>query len=225
MPPMFELPIAIYMFATFLFIFTMYRQGWICGRESGNCPHGSGHGSRLCLHSVAGRISILYVLDLKIREISNGNLLCILHITILSHEQVERTGRRIMLSISAVGVFTSATVLGICFYIHDHPALPLPIPTTSVVATSTIASTTSLAKTTSSILTTASFNQSFATTANMSSSPDALLLSLSSAIGVPSIPPLPPVSPILSYVALISAMSYMASYSLGYGPLPWVCNG
>merc|ERR1712042_281961 len=33
---------------------------------------------------------------------------------------VERTGRRIMLNISAVGVMISATVLGVCFYIHDR---------------------------------------------------------------------------------------------------------
>lgn len=35
---------------------------------------------------------------------------------------VERTGRRIMLNISAVGVFISATTLGAAFYIHDHAA-------------------------------------------------------------------------------------------------------
>jgi len=128
---------------------------------------------------------------------------------------VERTGRRIMLNISAIGVMISATVLGICFYIHDHPAVPTPTspPVQSTMLMSTV---TTMASKSRSIVTTAAaagFNQSLPTN---SSSPYSLL--------VPSISstPAPPVSPSLAYVALIATLGYMASYSLGYGPLPWV---
>jgi len=174
---------------------------------------------------------------------------------------VERTGRRIMLNISAVGVFTSATVLGICFYIHDHSNLPTPsspaliasstsVLTTEVASTSAnplalttaLASTTKLASTATTALTSTaasyiasassasfttnfssnSFNQSFTTNISSLQTP-VLQYANEILVGDPSLPASPPpVSPILSYVALISTVGYMASYSLGYGPLPWV---
>lgn len=82
---------------------------------------------------------------------------------------VERTGRRIMLNISAAGVLVSATVLGACFYIHDRDAHHI------------------------------NGTQGFAAT---------------------TVPPVK--SAVVSYVALAASLCYMASYSLGYGPLPWV---
>jgi len=45
---------------------------------------------------------------------------------------------------------------------------------------------------------------------------------LNATFAAPAVPSRPLPSAALSYVALISALCYMASYSLGYGPLPWV---
>lgn len=89
---------------------------------------------------------------------------------------VERTGRRVMLNISAVGVFVCSLALGACFYVHEgmygFPGSGGPFTNSTSLPTTSAAD--------------AASNQ------------------------------------IVAYVAVIATVGYMGSYSLGYGPLPWV---
>lgn len=115
---------------------------------------------------------------------------------------VERTGRRIMLNISAVGVFISSTALGVCFYIHDEN-------NSSPILTTTTTSPPSL-----------NYTSSFSSR-NFLSSTAASTVGITTTASPPP-PTTHPTSVAISYIALISSLVYMASYSLGYGPLPWV---
>jgi len=87
---------------------------------------------------------------------------------------VERTGRRAMLVISAIGVLVCSAILGACFYIHDNAT-----PVHSVNGTMSTTTTTMSPETAATDKT-------------------------------------------VAYVAVIATVGYMGSYSLGYGPLPWV---
>jgi len=124
---------------------------------------------------------------------------------------VERTGRRIMLNISAVGVMVSASVLGVCFYIHDQKAAIDPTP--EIPATMPIYNLTTPFHIFSTPMTPANITGA----SNLTTTTITPWTTAS-----PVAPTVPTHSAAFSYVALISAVSYMASYSLGYGPLPWV---
>jgi len=92
---------------------------------------------------------------------------------LLTPLMVERTGRRVMLVTSAIGVLVCSAILGACFYVHDN-AIPVH-----------------------------SINATMATTTTMS-------------------PEARETDKTVAYVAIIATVGYMGSYSLGYGPLPWV---
>ena len=120
-----------------------------------------------------------------------------------------------MLNISAVGVFLSATILGVCFHIHDQTVLPSSAPNLPL--------TTTVATTTLSLPSVTDSNVGFIDSMNESYSPlEPALAHFLQASHLKATAPPAALSPALSYVALISAVTYMASYSLGYGPLPWV---
>ena len=177
-----------------------------------------------------------------------------------------------MLNISAVGVMISATVLGVCFYIHDRDLAeqdgvkavttipPPPITSTAGIITPagitpasiitptdlTTAAIGSMNSTTAASLVTTSFSPLVTALANSSSFTSSMSAvsakttltaaattttidpfttaasALNATLTAPAATSRPPPSAALSYVALISAVCYMASYSLGYGPLPWV---
>ena len=91
---------------------------------------------------------------------------------------VERTGRRVMLNISAVGVLVCSATLGACLHLHEQSL--------------------------TNHVTHAVINGSFVT----STTAGPILH--------------PSMDRILAYVAVIATVGYMGSYSLGYGPLPWV---
>ena len=88
---------------------------------------------------------------------------------------VERTGRRVMLNISAIGVLVCSAALGACFYVHEN-ATHLQVDNNSTVTTAA------------------------------PPPPDVVV----------------PEDRTVAYVAVIATVGYMGSYSLGYGPLPWV---
>jgi len=83
---------------------------------------------------------------------------------------VKRTGRRIMLNISATGVLICSAVLGACLYAHENAA-HLHVVNGTTIAT-----------------------HSPAVVSDKT----------------------------VAYVAVVAAIGYIGSYSLGYGPLPWV---
>jgi len=90
---------------------------------------------------------------------------------------VERTGRRIMLNISAVGVLICSAILGACLYVReqaDHMQY---------------------------------MNGTTTTISPTSSDPTIAVVEQNKSV---------------AYVAVIATVGYMGSYSLGYGPLPWV---
>jgi len=124
---------------------------------------------------------------------------------------VERTGRRIMLNISAVGVMVSASVLGVCFYIHDQNTAIDPTPEMPV--------TTPIFNLTTALH---SLTITYPYSANITSASNLTTTIATLTTALPTTPNVRPHSATFSYIALVSAVSYMASYSLGYGPLPWV---
>lgn len=98
---------------------------------------------------------------------------------------VERTGRRIMLNISAAGVLVCSLALGGCFYVHEVRRGGFSGGGGGGGGGGSFTnSTTSLPS---------------------YSSPDDVVYDR-----------------VVSYVAVLSTVGYMGSYSLGYGPLPWV---
>jgi len=137
---------------------------------------------------------------------------------------VERTGRRVMLNISAIGVMISATVLGVCFYLHDNAAAA------AAAAANHTVQPTAFANVTNHLLPLflGSLDPSFTPTSASLLHPSSLLTTMTMAATTTTttttaaMTAATAVPPFISYLAVISAVGYMASYSLGYGPLPWV---